>query len=217
MSPRRNRKEPLPTPSLAGGAKVDAPVERGPREDLRVRLRGLVDALVDAGAEGTLPRAIEQESDVAALGVLAESVVRERGPLYGVPDPGVLRRLRLAVAREALLARSGGVLTTAEAAEYLGTSSEAVRKRLERGRLLGYRTPSGERRLPAAQFSGTGPGTLSGLEEVLEAMHVDDDWMRIQLFLDDDVLGALRSGDIAAAREAADRYLPEDEGQPEPR
>lgn len=42
-------------------------------------------------------------------------------------------------------------------------------------------------------------------------MHVEDLWMRIQLALDDDVLGALRDGRVEGAVKAVDGYLPQDE------
>lgn len=120
---------------------------------------------------------------------------------------GMTHELR--AARRELLHQAGGTYGTDEVAELLDLSREAVRKRIERGRLLSYKAPSGEHRLPRAQFSGS--GTIDGLERVLEAMHVEDPWMRIQLALDDDVIEALRDGRVEDAVQAVDTYLPEDE------
>ncbi|MFP4074648.1 MAG: hypothetical protein ACLFVZ_11490, partial [Actinomycetota bacterium] len=125
-------------------------------------------------------------------------------------DPEAAVKTRLFNARRQLLERAGGTLTTAEAAELLGTTAGAVRKRIQRGTLLSYLTASGEHRLPNAQFEAG--DTIEGLEKVLAAMHVEDSWMRIQLFLDDDVIGALRDGRIEDAVRAVRTYLPRDEG-----
>lgn len=117
--------------------------------------------------------------------------------------------LDLVEARRDVLERAGGTYNTAEAAEILGVSPEAVRKRVQRDSLLSYQTPSGEHRLPRAQF--TDSGVLEGLSEVLHAMHVQESWMRIQLFLDRDVVGALEKGRVDDAVRAAASYLPTDE------
>lgn len=111
----------------------------------------------------------------------------------------------LQAARRKLLHRAGGTFGTREVAELLGLSCEAVRKRIERGELLSYKTPSGKHRLPRAQFSESPP--LDGLERVLKAMHV----VQIQLLLDDDVIRALQDGRIEDAVRAVEGYLPHDE------
>lgn len=76
--------------------------------------------------------------------------------------------------------------------------------------LLAYRGPSGELRYPKAQF--TEEGIIDGLEKVLDAMHVQDPWMRIQLFCDRDVRGALEDGRVEDAVRSADSYLSRNEG-----
>lgn len=43
-------------------------------------------------------------------------------------------------------------------------------------------------------------------------MHVQDPWMRLQLFCDRDVCGALEDGRVEDAVRAADSYLSRDEG-----
>jgi hypothetical protein len=115
----------------------------------------------------------------------------------------------LRAAHREVLQRAGGTYEIDQVANPLGVSRKAVRKRIARGRLLFYSTRSGEHRLPRAQFSES--GTIDGLERVLAAMHVQDPWMRIQLFLDDDVIGALQEGRVEDAVRAVDEYLPKDQ------
>lgn len=43
-------------------------------------------------------------------------------------------------------------------------------------------------------------------------MHVRAPWMRLQLFLDRDVLGALQDGRVEDAVRAVESYLPRSEG-----
>lgn len=108
--------------------------------------------------------------------------------------------------RRAVLERAGGTYDVGEAAELLGVSRSAVRDRIEARALISIRDSSGHHFLPRAQF--TEAGTLSGLEEVLDAMHVSAPWMRLQLFLDRDVLGALEEGRLDDAIRAVGSYLP---------
>lgn len=110
--------------------------------------------------------------------------------------------------RRELVERAGGVWDTAAVADHLELSPEEVRKRARRGRLLSYRSQGGDRRYPRAQFSTT--GLVEGFESVLDAMHVESPWMRIQLFLDGDVIGSLRDGRVEDAVRAVDGYLPRD-------
>lgn len=117
--------------------------------------------------------------------------------------------MRLAKARRQLIERAGGGLTAEEAAEVLGTTVAEIRARIREGTLLAYPTADGDR-LPRIQFAGG--DVLPGLEEVLAAMWVEDSWMRFQLFLDADVLGALREGRIQDAVHAVRSYLPRDQG-----
>jgi hypothetical protein len=108
-----------------------------------------------------------------------------------------------------ILKRAGGTLDTAEVANLLGTTADEVRRRLEAGRLLAYQTVSGEYRFPRVQF--TDNGVLPGLEQVLDAMNIDAAWMRVQLLMDHDVIGALRDGRVEEAVLAASSYLPGEE------
>lgn len=115
----------------------------------------------------------------------------------------------LRAARREVLARAGGTYDTGAVAKLLGITREAVQDRVDRGALVSYLTGTGERRYPRVQF--TGEGTIEGLEDVLDAMHVSHPWMRMQLLVDDDVLDALRDGRIEDAIRAVDSYLPRNE------
>ena len=100
-----------------------------------------------------------------------------------------------------------------EVSTQLGVSEELVRSEIERGAILAVcPDPGGELRIPRVQLGGK--GLLTGLGEVLEAMHVRDPWMRVQLLLDHDVIGPLRAGRIEDAVRAVRSYLPRDEGEP---
>ena len=127
-------------------------------------------------------------------------------------DPSQLPKTspRLAQARKQVLARAGGTLSVDEAARLTGRSEEGVRAMIARGELLSIRGPAQGLRLPQVQFSGR--EVVPGLERVLNAMHVTDDWMRVQLLVDDDVRSALESGRIDDAVRIVRAYLPSDEG-----
>jgi hypothetical protein len=178
---------------------------------LDVRMRGVLHEIIRELSPAAVGRALETPGPVSALGVILDELIKERPDLLEL-DPIGEATAQITAIHKALIKRAGGAYTTAEAAEILGTSPGAVRKRIQRDTLLAFQTASGEHRLPVAQF-GSG-GTVEGLEEVLAAMHVSDPWMRIQLFLDNDVLGSLRIGRVQDAVEAVSTYLSDDEGEP---
>lgn len=99
-----------------------------------------------------------------------------------------------------------------ELARHLGVTEERAREDIEGGSILAVRLdPEGELRVPRVQLEGE--GLMTGLRDVLAAMHVRDPWMRLQLLLDEDVIGPLRAGRLNDAIRAVDSYLPRDEGQ----
>lgn len=113
--------------------------------------------------------------------------------------------MRLRRAKRDVLKRAGGTYDAAEVARLLCVSDDEVRQRLRDGRLIALYDQADTPRFPRVQF--TDDGVLPGLELVLAAMHVRGAWMRLQLFLDDDVIGALRDGRTGDAVMAADSYL----------
>lgn len=174
-------------------------------EELRRRLQSSVEQMLELVTASTVSEALSAPTGFDAMSRMLDDLLQEH-PEVALVDRDLTSDLRLLKARRDLLQRAGGTYGTAEVADLLGLSREAVRKRIERGRLLSYKAPSGEHRLPRAQFSES--GTMEGLETVLEAMHVESPWMRIQLFLDDDVIGSLRDGRVDDAVRAVNSYLP---------
>jgi hypothetical protein len=177
-------------------------------EELRQRLSTGLDRLLALVSQPAVSSALAAATVFDSLSLLLDSLLQEH-PEVALIDQRVADHVRLVQARRELLERGGGTYDTSEAAKILGITPEAVRKRVQRGSLLSYRTPSGEHRLPRAQFSES--GVLEGLEAVVRAMHVEDPWMRIQLFLDRDVLGALGENRVDDAVAAVASYLPMDE------
>lgn len=187
-----------------------SPKQRGKagQEELRLRLLSSLERLLDLVSQSTVSRALSAPTAFDSLALMLDGVLKER-PQLALLDRQLASHLELVDARRAVLERAGGTYTTAQAAELLGITPEAVRKRVQRGSLLSYQTPSGEHRLPRAQF--TSSGVIEGLSEVLQAMHVREPWMKIQLFLDRDVVGALEDGRVDDAVRAAASYLVMDE------
>lgn len=182
---------------------------RGRRENadekaLFERIAGSVERILELVGPAAVSDALAAPSGFDSMSRLLDSLLQEH-PEVVIGDPDVSPHLRLMKARRDLLERAGGTYDTAEAAELLGISPEGVRKRIQRGALLAYKSPAGEYRLPRAQFSAE--GVVPGLEKVLEAMHVESPWMRIQLFLDDDVQAALADERIEDAVRAVASYL----------
>lgn len=194
-------------------AEQPAAQRRGRREQpdeeaLRKRIAGSVDRILELVGPAAVSDALAARSGFDSMSRLLNSLLQEH-PEAVIGDPDIDPHLRLMKARRDLLERAGGTYDTSEVAELLGISPEGVRKRIQRGALLAYKSPAGEYRLPRAQFSVE--GVVPGLERVLGAMHVESPWMRIQLFLDDDVQAALSEERVEDAVRAVASYLPRGE------
>lgn len=111
-------------------------------------------------------------------------------------------------ARRRLLNEAGGTHSTGKVADHLGLSPGEVRRRVRRGELLALRDDEDVLRFPRVQFDES--GTIDGLSLVLQAMHVTDPWMRLQLLLGDDVHRALKDGRVEDAVRSVGSYLPAD-------
>jgi len=178
---------------------------------LSTRLEGSLERIISSLSPGAARRALEAPGPVTTIVVALEEFLREH-PEALITDPDALNATRLAAAKQGIIEMAGGLISTSDAAEILGISPSAVRKRIERGQLLSIPSASGEHRLPRVQFrDGT---ALAGVEAVLMAMHIEDPWMRTQLFLEPDVIGSLRDGRVEDAVRAVRGYLPRDEGMP---
>lgn len=91
-------------------------------------------------------------------------------------DPLGPARLRGLNERARLLKAEGGTLTVDDVAEHLGITRQAVNKRRQQGTLIGLDAGRHGYLYPAWQF--VREGTLSGLEQVLEALEQHDAWMQ---------------------------------------
>ncbi len=121
--------------------------------------------------------------------LLAELLIRalQDDPL----SPKALRlRLRGELALRRLLEASGGALTTAEAAELLGITQDAVRKSAARGKLLAL--PRGKRSVfPAFQFDSESGRVVPWLDAVLSLLDTDSAAAKLRFFVTPDAdLGA---------------------------
>jgi hypothetical protein len=126
-------------------------------------------------------------------------------------DPLAMARLRGIEAKRRILTGDGGILSAEKAGELLTISRQAVEKRRKAGRLIGVSLGRRGFGYPAWQFSER--GTLSGLEEVLDALKTNDAWMKLVFFTSENAatdgkrpLDVLRSGDIEKVLAAAHMY-----------
>lgn len=124
-------------------------------------------------------------------------------------DPLARARLRGIEARKELLEREGGAVSAEEIGQMLGgISAQAVNKRRKAGRLLGL--PVGENRYRYPVWQVQGGKALSGFEEVIEVLGVEDPWVRAAFFLGGNTrldgkrpLDELRRGNVEFVKEAA--------------
>lgn len=177
-----DKKKPLtdPSPGRRRNAGVRAPGTR-PAVDLQDRtvraiflrrIRKWTRDLAASAPPSVLADALTQPS---ARGTMVH-VLSMTSPLG---DEGEVERLRaralergLAV-RERLRDDAGGFRSTAWVVEHLGLRRQSVDKRRKEGRLLALETPRGFE-FPACQF--TADGTVSGLEDALQAMSGGGFW-----------------------------------------
>lgn len=141
--------------------------------------------------------------------------------LEGVSRPRELpSEVRFAEATRLLLQRAGGGLSLTEAAKLLGTSRQALHKRVKTGSALGL-MDGAELVLPKFQFVDEGSRTslLEGLGKIVKLF--DDSkagrWSALQFLLEQDPnlavppVEALRSGEVQQVVNAAAAYLDVDE------
>jgi len=140
------------------------------RELLAQRLGSLVDHFTDEAVQAALSR-----DDVSAIATLASPEAWRESV-----DPLHAARLRGAGQHDDMLKQAGGVLTTAEAAELLDVSEEAVRKRIREGSLIGIRRGRGYM-IPSVQIREG--DVVPGLSRVLRAMTIASPWARLSWLL----------------------------------
>ncbi|MCP5102371.1 MAG: type IV toxin-antitoxin system AbiEi family antitoxin domain-containing protein [bacterium] len=114
------------------------------------------------------------------LSLYEESIVLEsKAPLND--DPLRSFRLEGIRAKNELLKREGGVITSGQAAELLGISRQAVDKRRKQGKLLAVSLGKRGYFYPVWQFSEE--GVLAGFEKVMAVLENYDPWMKIIFML----------------------------------
>jgi len=123
-------------------------------------------------------------------------------------DPLAAARVRGIEARKRLVEAEGGSFSSAQIADILHLSRQAVDKRRKANQLIGLDVGRHGYIYPGWQF--TKGGTLKGLEEVLADLKDHDPWMQVQFMLqpnsrlnDRTPLEVLRQRDIASVRAAA--------------
>ncbi len=126
------------------------------------------------------------------------------------PDPLAQAKLRGVQAQQQLLQMAGGCISAPAAAERLGISRQAVDKRRTQGKLIALLTGR-TYHYPVWQFEQG--NTLSGLEQVLKVLGVQDPWMQTAWFLNGNSrleghapLQVLRQGELARVLDAAQSY-----------
>jgi hypothetical protein len=193
-------------------APVTAPApaaEDALRRAFRRRATGLLDRLAAEAEPELLERALAEPSDAGALARLLAADV-ERHALSAV-DPLAAAVGRGVAAREAMIARAGGLLPAERLAAILGLSPAAVAKRRQRDQLLAVPVAGRGHAFPAAQLQDG--AVLPGLDRVLRAMPGTSGWTRLALLLTPHdgldgrtPLAALAAGEVEAAVAAAAEF-----------
>ena len=179
-----------------------------------------LDFLVGNAPIAVLTAALEAPTATGGIARLGSALA---GVDAGLPaaDPETAAIARAAQQKAETLA-STRTLSTADVAQVLGVSAQAVTKRRLAGRLLALPTAGGDYRYPAFQFTEEGSHRrpiVVGFEDALRALRdggVESPWVQLQvLTTSTDALGGrsvadcLRSGDDdarAAAVYVAARY-----------
>jgi hypothetical protein len=133
--------------------------------------------------------------------LLESNLVREDDPLRSF-------RLKGIRAKNELLKKEGGVISSSQVAELMEMSRQAVDKRRKQGKLLAVSVGKRGYVYPVWQFTET--GVLSGFEQVMEELKDYDPWMRIIFMLNANEhlenhspLEKLREGEIELVTETA--------------
>ena len=98
-----------------------------------------------------------------------------------INDPLRSLRLKGIEAKNALLKKEGGVITSHQAAELLGISRQAIDKRRKQGNLLAVSVGRRGYFYPVWQFSDD--GVLPGFEPVMNILKDYDPWMKMIFML----------------------------------
>ena len=112
-------------------------------------------------------------------------------------------------AKNKLLEKEGGVITSSKVAEFLGVSRQAVDKRRKQGKLLAVSLDKRGYFYPLWQFSEE--GVIPGFERVMNILKDYDPWMKVIFLLNvnhyldnHSPLEKLREGDLDKVFNAAE-------------
>lgn len=174
-------------------------------------------ALGGSDARGALVRSFTEATEGVAddlldsprgLRLVVEGFL-ERQPARG--DALAKARLRGLLAQREILEIDGGALATADVAQLLGMSTQAVNKRRIAHKLLALSVPKRGFLYPAWQFSDE--GTLRGFESILAVLKESDAWAITRFFLYENdrlerrrPIDVLRAGDVNAVKRAAESF-----------
>ena len=183
---RSNRKRSAEVKAPAAKALSLTPI----RTSFYKRALKIVARLAATAPEERLTEALGASTDAGALArALSDSdligpAVQELEPLAALIAKG-------AEHKQELIAEAGGLLTTAEVAELLGISRQAVWKQRQERKLLSI-THGGEEKFPAIQYTRAGE-VLPGLSRVLAAISLRGGWGTLDFLVtpDDDELDGL--------------------------
>lgn len=170
-------------------------------EPLLVRVAEAIQRLLAEAPLDVLKAAAAAPTGAGSLAALV-SHLPEASPALAAADPEAAAVARAAEIK-AQLVKETPTYSTAEVASLLGVSAEAIRKQRVAGKLLAFEYAS-DWRFPGWQFTPSGP--LPGLRRVLEAMPVENPWVRLELVTaplpehgGQSVADLLRSGDVDTA------------------
>lgn len=142
------------------------------------------------------------------LSLFEESVVLESKAPFN-KDPLQAMRLKGIRAKNKLLEKEGGVITSSQVAELLGISRQAVDKRRKQGKLLAVSLGKRGYFYPVWQFSEE--GVIPGFENVMDILKDYDPWMKVIFMLNANhyldsrsPLEKLREGDLDNVFKAAE-------------
>lgn len=143
--------------------------------------------------------ALQAPTDAGGLAVLASAAAAL--PAVEELDPAARLLAEGAEYKTELLKKAGGSIGVGEVAKLLGISRQGVDKQRKEGKLIAL--PAGsDLRYPSCQF--TSRGLVTGLQQVLKVLPIQDGWMRLEwlLTVDDALQGrsplqALQVGQIA--------------------
>jgi hypothetical protein len=156
-----------------------AHVETAPQTVFLTRALNAVLSLQHNLSKESLEEAATASTDYMVLvNALASAPVMQE---LASDDPLAAARLRGIDRKKRLLALGGGVMRSAEVAEFLGLTRQAVDKRRAQNRLVGL--TQGRRGYAYPRFQFSDDGTLPGLTEVLAALNVTDGWSQLLFFV----------------------------------